>query len=598
MSGHGTSPLLQVRHLSTQVATPTGPRLVVEDLSFDLNPGETLCIAGESGSGKSMTSLSIMGLLPQPMARVAGGQVLLEGRDLLALPERQMRRVRGGEIAMIFQEPMTSLNPVMSVGRQIKEAIRAHRRVGDNRWGAGEARRLALEALEAVRIAEPERRLTQYPHELSGGMRQRVMIAMALACRPKVLIADEPTTALDVTIQAQILELMRDLQRQFGTALILITHDMGVVAEVADRVIVMHQGRMVETGAVVPLFEAPQHDYTRRLLDAVPKLGQMAGRDTPLRAAAAPAAASGDAAIAVRDLTVRFDIAGGLLQRTVRRVHAVEKLSFAVAPGETLALVGESGCGKSTTGKALMGLVGWQGSIRIDGVEAAGLKPAALKPLRRNIQMVFQDPYASLDPRMTVGELVAEPLVIHGLAKGSELTDRVEWLFRRVGLAPELRHRHPHEFSGGQRQRICIARALSLSPKAIVADESVSALDVSVQAQVLDLLHELQADLGLAYLFISHDMAVVEQISHRVAVMYLGQIVETGTRRQIFEDPRHPYTRKLMQAVPIADPRRRRDHFQRLSGEVPSPVRPVGYQPVHVDLADVGDGHLVARQAA
>jgi peptide/nickel transport system ATP-binding protein len=571
---------------------------VVEDLSFDLNPGETLCIAGESGSGKSMTSLSIMGLLPQPMARVAGGQVLLEGRDLLALPERQMRRVRGGEIAMIFQEPMTSLNPVMSVGRQIKEAIRAHRRVGDNRWGAGEARRLALEALEAVRIAEPERRLTQYPHELSGGMRQRVMIAMALACRPKVLIADEPTTALDVTIQAQILELMRDLQRQFGTALILITHDMGVVAEVADRVIVMHQGRMVETGAVVPLFEAPQHDYTRRLLDAVPKLGQMAGRDTPLRAAAAPAAASGDAAIAVRDLTVRFDIAGGLLQRTVRRVHAVEKLSFAVAPGETLALVGESGCGKSTTGKALMGLVGWQGSIRIDGVEAAGLKPAALKPLRRNIQMVFQDPYASLDPRMTVGELVAEPLVIHGLAKGSELTDRVEWLFRRVGLAPELRHRHPHEFSGGQRQRICIARALSLSPKAIVADESVSALDVSVQAQVLDLLHELQADLGLAYLFISHDMAVVEQISHRVAVMYLGQIVETGTRRQIFEDPRHPYTRKLMQAVPIADPRRRRDHFQRLSGEVPSPVRPVGYQPVHVDLADVGDGHLVARQAA
>ncbi|MGO4126057.1 ABC transporter ATP-binding protein [Inquilinus sp. YAF38] len=589
----GTTPLLSVRGLRTQVATPAGPKLVVEDLSFDLNPGETLCIAGESGSGKSMTSLSIMGLLPQPMARVAGGQVLLEGRDLLALPERQMRRVRGGEIAMIFQEPMTSLNPVMSVGRQIAEAIRAHRRVD----GAG-ARRLALEALEAVRISEPERRLRQHPHELSGGMRQRVMIAMALACRPKLLIADEPTTALDVTIQAQILELMRDLRRQFGTALILITHDMGVVAEMADRVVVMNQGKVVESGPVVPLFEAPRQDYTRALLAAVPKLGQLAGRDQPLRADTSSPAVADEPVVAVNDLTVRFDIAGGLLQRTVKRVHAVESLSFTLAAGETLALVGESGCGKSTTGKALMGLVPWRGSIRIAGAEAAGLGPAALKPLRRNIQMVFQDPYASLDPRMTVGELVAEPLVIHGLAKGAELADRVEWLFRRVGLAPELRHRHPHEFSGGQRQRICIARALSLSPKAIVADESVSALDVSVQARVLDLLHELQADLGLAYLFISHDMAVVEQISHRVAVMYLGQIVETGTRRQIFEDPRHPYTRKLMQAVPIADPRRRRDHFQRLSGEVPSPVRPVDYTPVLADMADVGDGHLVAREAA
>ncbi|WP_225768205.1 ABC transporter ATP-binding protein [Inquilinus sp. Marseille-Q2685] len=590
----GNTPLLQVRNLSTQVATPAGPKLVVEDLSFDLNPGETLCIAGESGSGKSMTSLSIMGLLPQPMARVAGGQVLLEGRDLLALPERQMRRVRGGEIAMIFQEPMTSLNPVMSVGRQIAEAVRAHRKVD-----AGEARRAALEALEAVRISEPERRLRQYPHELSGGMRQRVMIAMALACQPKLLIADEPTTALDVTIQAQILELMRDLRRRFGTALILITHDMGVVAEMADRVVVMSQGRVVESGPVVPLFEAPRQDYTRQLLAAVPKLGQMAGRDAPLRAEA-PALPPGanEPVVAVKNLTVRFDIAGGLLQRTIKRVHAGEHLSFALKPGETLALVGESGCGKSTTGKALMGLVPWRGSIRIAGVEAAGLGPTALKPLRRNIQMVFQDPYASLDSRMTVGELVAEPLVIHGLARGGELADRVEWLFRRVGLAPELRHRHPHEFSGGQRQRICIARALSLSPKAIIADESVSALDVSVQARVLDLLHELQADLGLAYLFISHDMAVVEQISHRVAVMYLGQIVETGTRRQIFEDPRHPYTKTLMQAVPIADPRRRRDHFQRLSGEVPSPVRSVDYCPVLVDLADVGDGHLVAREAA
>ncbi|HEY9348918.1 MAG TPA: ABC transporter ATP-binding protein, partial [Inquilinus sp.] len=380
--------------------------------------------------------------------------------------------------------------------------------------------------------------------------------------------------------------------------LILITHDMGVVAEMADRVVVMHQGRVVESGPVVPLFEAPRQDYTRQLLAAVPKLGQLAGRDAPLRADAPGLPAANQPVVEVKDLTVRFDISGGLLQRTVKRVHAVEALSFSLAAGETLALVGESGCGKSTTGKALMGLVPWRGSIRIAGAEAAGLGPAALKPLRRNIQMVFQDPYASLDPRMTVGELVAEPLVIHGLATGAELADRVEWLFRRVGLEPELRHRHPHEFSGGQRQRICIARALSLSPKAIIADESVSALDVSVQARVLDLLHELQADLGLAYLFISHDMAVVEQISHRVAVMYLGQIVETGTRRQIFEDPRHPYTRTLMQAVPIADPRLRRDHFQRLSGEVPSPVRPVDHTPVLVDLADIGGGHLVAREAA
>jgi peptide/nickel transport system ATP-binding protein len=581
--------VLSVRHLTTEVATPDGPRIVVDDLSFDLAAGETLCIAGESGSGKSMTALSIMRLLPERMARIARGSVTLGGTDLAKLSESAMRRVRGGDVAMIFQEPMTSLNPVLSIGRQLTEAIRAHRDLG-----SAEAKRAALEALAAVRIAEPERRLKQYPHELSGGMRQRVMIAMALAGRPKVLIADEPTTALDVTVQAQILELIRALQRDFGTAVILITHDMGVVAEMADRVVVMHDGRMVETGPVERIFAAPEADYTRALLDAVPRLGAMKGREAPLRATASRrASASENAVLDVRDLTVRFDIKGGILQRSVARVHAVEGVSFALAPGETLALVGESGCGKSTTGKALLGLVRWEGEVRVAGHAAGALDAGGLKALRRNIQMVFQDPYASLDPRMEVGELVGEPLRIHRIASGAEAAERVASLFRRVGLTPEQMRRHPHEFSGGQRQRIAIARALALSPKVIVADESVSALDVSVQARVLDLLQELQDGLGIAYLFITHDMAVVEQIAHRVAVMYLGQIVEMGTRRQVFEDPRHPYTKRLLEAVPIADPRRRRDRSG-LAGEVGSAVHPVGATVARLTLHDVGEGHLVA----
>jgi peptide/nickel transport system ATP-binding protein len=583
--------VLSVRNLTTEVATPEGSRAVVEDLSFDLAAGETLCIAGESGSGKSMTALSIMRLLPEPNARIAAGAVLLAGRDLSKLAESDMRRVRGGDIAMIFQEPMTSLNPVLSIGRQLTEAIRAHRDIA-----AGEARGAALEALEAVRISEPKRRLRQYPHELSGGMRQRVMIAMALAGRPKVLIADEPTTALDVTVQAQILDLIRTLQKSFGTALILITHDMGVVAEMADRVVVMHNGRMVETGPVASIFAAPQADYTRSLLDAVPRLGAMRGRSAPLRAGSgqgeAGRASPAAPLLQVSDLTVRFDIKGGVLQRRVAQVHAVEGVSFDLDARETLALVGESGCGKSTTGKALLGLVRWGGDIRVAGQGTRGLGSSAMKAVRRHIQMVFQDPYASLDPRMNVGDLVAEPLVVHRVASGSEVGDRVADLFRRVGLTPEQMRRYPHEFSGGQRQRIAIARALALSPKIIVADESVSALDVSVQARVLDLLQDLQDTFGVAYLFISHDMAVVEQISHRVAVMYLGQIVETGTRRQIFEDPRHPYTRRLLDAVPVADPGRRRAR-ETARGEVGSAVWPVGAAPERVELRDVGDGHLV-----
>jgi peptide/nickel transport system ATP-binding protein len=580
---------LSVRNLTTEVATPEGRRTVLDDLSFDLSAGETLCIAGESGSGKTMTALSIMRLLPEPTARIAGGSVFLAGRELTGLSEHEMRQVRGAQIAMIFQEPMTSLNPVLSVGRQLTEAIRAHRSVG-----IVEARKIALDALRAVRISEPARRLRQFPHELSGGMRQRVMIAIALALRPKLLIADEPTTALDVTVQAQILDLMRTLQRDFGTALILITHDMGVVAEMADRVIVMNAGRLVEEGPVDTIFNAPREAYTRALLAAVPRLGAMAGRPGPLRKDGSLIAPRKAPIVTVADLTVRFDIRGGILRRPVRRVHAVEGISFDLMAGETLALVGESGCGKSTTGKALLNLIAWDGSIAIDGQATHGLGRAAMKPVRRVIQMVFQDPYASLDPRMTVGELVAEPLIVHGVARGSEVNERVANLFRRVGLSPDQMWRHPHEFSGGQRQRVCVARALSLSPKAIVADESVSSLDVSVQARVLDLLQELQAELGISYLFITHDMAVVERISHRVAVMYLGQIVEMGTRAQVFEDPRHAYTRRLLAAVPIPDPSRRRAPSSIPEGEVPDSIHPIGYTPQRRPLRDVGSGHLVA----
>jgi peptide/nickel transport system ATP-binding protein len=579
------TPILSVRHLSAEVATPEGRRTVVDDLSFDLAAGETLCIAGESGSGKSMTALSLMRLLPEPMARIAGGSVRLAGRELTQLKESEFRRVRGADLAMIFQEPMTSLNPVLTVGRQLTEAIRVHREVS-----AGEAERQAVEALAAVRISEPERRLHQYPHELSGGMRQRVMIAIALACNPKVLIADEPTTALDVTVQAQILQLIRNLQKDFGTAVILITHDMGVVAEMADRVIVMHDGRLVETGSAEQIFHAPRQEYTRMLLAAVPRLGSVAGDRTP-------PPPTKENVIDVRDLTVRFDVRGGVLRRTVSRIHAVEGISFTVGTGETLGLVGESGCGKSTTGKALLNLIAWDGTVRVAGQSAKGLDRTGMKAFRRNIQMVFQDPYASLDPRMTVGELVAEPLVVHGIAAGGELNDRVGWLFQRVGLLPEQMQRHPHEFSGGQRQRICIARALALSPRVIVADESVSALDVSVQARVLELLQELQAELGVSYLFISHDMAVIERISHRVAVMYLGQIVEMGTCAQVFGDPRHPYTQRLLAAVPIPDPAKRRTVFPVTDEELPAQIHPLDYRPVRQRLSDVGGGHLVAEIA-
>ncbi|TJV23658.1 MAG: ABC transporter ATP-binding protein [Mesorhizobium sp.] len=580
-------PILDIANLCVSVRGEDGEREVVSDLSLTLARGETLCIAGESGSGKSMTALAIMQLLPQPSARISSGKIHLGDTDLTTLDERGMRRIRGDRIAMIFQEPMTSLNPVLSIGRQLTESIEAHTSLSQ-----GEARQRAIEALKAVRISEAESRLKQFPHELSGGMRQRVMIAMALALEPDVLIADEPTTALDVTVQGEVLELLRDLQRQHGTSVILITHDMGVVAEMADRVIIMRHGRMVEEGKTADIFATPQADYTRELLAAVPRIGSGVGRQKSRNSeAAAPANVA-----EVKDLHVRFDLHGGFFGRVTRRVHAVEGVSFSIAPNETLALVGESGCGKSTTAKALAGLVPYSGGVVIGGRNLSGLGRDERKAVRRDVQMIFQDPYASLDPRMRVGDLVAEPLLIHGVASNQERSDRVAALFERVGLSADQMELYPHEFSGGQRQRVCIARALALRPKLIIADESVSALDVSVQARVLDLLKELQREFGVAYLFISHDMAVVENISDRVAVMYLGQIVEMGTRDQVFSNPRHPYTRRLIEAVPVPDPAKRRSRFARLDQEIPSATRRIGEAPLKLALRDVGNGHLVAAE--
>jgi glutathione transport system ATP-binding protein len=541
------------------------------------------------------------------LLRRRNGQVL----DLSRAPAAQMRAVRGADIAMIFQEPMTSLNPVFTVGEQIAESVRVHQRMD-----RGAALAEALRMLELVRIPEARNVLGRYPHQLSGGMRQRVMIAMALSCKPQLLIADEPTTALDVTIQAQILQLIRELQKEMHMGVLFITHDMGVVAEIADRVLVMYRGDKVEEGVSDNVFAAPQHPYTRALLSAVPKLGAMQGTDLPakfelLRTEASADTVASDRAtpqdtvradggpiLRVRDLVTRFDVRSGLFGRVKRRVHAVEKISFDLYPGETLALVGESGCGKSTTGRSLLRLVESQsGAIEFGGQNIRELPTRELQALRRNIQFIFQDPFASLDPRVTVGFSIMEPLLIHNIAKGAEAQQRVDWLLQKVGLPPEAAQRYPHEFSGGQRQRIAIARALALNPKVVVADESVSALDVSIQAQIVNLMLDLQRELGVAFLFISHDMAVVERISHRVAVMYLGQIVEIGPRRAVFEAPQHPYTRKLMAAVPVADPSRRHKPRALLEGEIPSPIRAVGDEPVVPPLVQVAPGHFVAQHA-
>ncbi|MFP5075867.1 ABC transporter ATP-binding protein [Rhizobium sp. YIM 134829] len=545
-------PVLSVRDLSVDARTPTGLKRILDAVSFDLTAGETLCLAGESGSGKSVTSLAVMGLLPKASLPVTAGEIRLGDLDLTRTSEQMMRSIRGGQIAMIFQEPMTSLNPVMTIGAQLTEAIRAHRQ------GLTESpETVARHMLDAVHMTDPARRLTQYPHELSGGMRQRVMIAMALSCRPKVLIADEPTTALDVTVQAQILKLMRELRHEFQTSILMITHDMGVVAEMADRVAIMQSGRIVEQGPVLDIFQRPAQAYTQQLLAAVPRLGALAGTDAPPRVSAAPIAPAPlpIPVLEVADLSVTYGRKTGWLHRGQPPEPTVTGVSFTLKAGETLGLVGESGSGKSTTGKAVLGLIPFEGSVRIACQEVfPSASSAIMRPIRRAAQMIFQDPYASLDPRMSVGAAIAEPLVIHSIGTKADRRDKVAELLRCVGLTPDAAERYPHEFSGGQRQRICIARALALEPKLIVADESVAALDVSVRARVLDLMLELQERMGLAYLFISHDMAVIEKMSHHVAVMRAGRIVEIGTRRAVFETPSDPYTRALMAAVPVPDP--------------------------------------------
>lgn len=617
--------VLEVQGLTVRFDTSERSVVAVKDLGFHVRAGEVLAIVGESGSGKSVTSLSVMRLIEHGGGTIVSGKISFTRRnggklDLAKAADSVMRTIRGGEISMIFQEPMTSLNPVFSVGTQVAEAVMLHQGLSH-----AEAEAEALRMLELVRIPEAKQILKRYPHQLSGGMRQRVMIAMALSCKPSLLIADEPTTALDVTIQAQILQLIRQLQEEMGMAVIFITHDMGVVAEVADRVLVMYHGEAVEEGTCEQIFHNPRHPYTQSLLAAVPRLGSMWGTDEPapfplLRitdpeaeqlgtadmdetpvdmpepVASAPSVSDGPV-LSVDNLITRFDVETGFWGKVKRRVHAVEQVSFNLYPGETLGLVGESGCGKSTIGRSLIGLeTPRSGSIVFNGQELTQVSGSQLQKLRRNIQYVFQDPYAALDPRLTVGFSIMEPLLIHKVCSRQEAERRVGELLERVDLDPAMAVRYPHEFSGGQRQRVCIARALAMNPEIIIADESVSALDVSVRAQIINLLLALQKEFRIAFLFISHDMAVIERVCHRVVVMYLGQIVELGSRRDVFENPLHPYTKRLMSAVPIPDPSRRTMSHTLLTGEIPSPVRSADYEPVVAPLKEVSPGHFVSEE--
>ncbi len=551
------APVLSIRDLRVDFRTDGAWHPAVKGLDLDVQPNETVAVVGESGSGKSVTALSVMRLLPKANSRISGN-IALNGRDLLSLDEDAMRAVRGNEVSMIFQEPMTSLNPTLTVGFQIAEALRAHRDLDGKA-----ASRAALELLEQVRIPKARERFGNHPHQFSGGMRQRVMIAMALACRPSLLIADEPTTALDVTIQAQILDLIRVLQAEIGMSVMFITHDMGVVAEIADRVAVMLRGEKVEEAERDQVFRAPAHAYTRMLLD-------------------------------VAGLTVRFPVRSGILNRTKARVHAVENVSFSIQPGETLAFVGESGCGKTTIGRSILGLAPIEaGTIRFEGADITRLTGAELRAKRRHMQVIFQDPFASLDPRQSIGAAIAEPIRVHGLGDRRVAAEKTGALLRKVGLEPAHAVRLPHEFSGGQRQRICIARALALEPRLIVADESVSALDVSIRARILDLMQQLQEELGLSYLFISHDIAVVERIAHRTAVLYLGEIVEIGPTLDVLGNPQHAYTRRLLEAVPRPDPERRRTAPQLRTDEVPSPLKSVRYVPPLRTFREAAPGHFV-----
>jgi peptide/nickel transport system ATP-binding protein len=634
--------LLEVEDLHVHFVTTRGVVRAVEGVSYRVRPGEVVALVGESGCGKSVSALAVMRLLAQPAGRIVRGRILFEGRNLLELSEDEMRAIRGREIAMIFQEPMTSLNPVLTIGFQIAEPLLIHMGLS-----AAQARARAIELLRLVGLPDPERRLEQYPHQLSGGMRQRVMIAIALACNPKLVIADEPTTALDVTIQAQILKLMKELSRELGIALVMITHNLGIVARYADRVNVMYAARLVEQAAAREIFARPLHPYTVGLLRSVPRLDKPRGarletieglppnlldpppgcrfaprcgarierceREVPalepvaphrysacFRAAelersgpaalglqseaatAAPARKALDTSrplLEVRELKTYFDVAAGLqaLRRNRLVVRAVDGLSFEAFRGETIGLVGESGCGKTTVGRSLLRLEEpTAGRILFEGVDVTRASGEALKRYRRKVQVIFQDPYSSLNPRMKIGEIVAEPMLVHRLVPDRRRArERVAELLAQVGLFEYMAERYPHELSGGQRQRVGVARALAMQPELIVCDEPVSALDVSIQAQIINLLEDLQARYRLTYLFIAHDLAVVRHISDRVIVMYLGRVMEVADRDALYAEPLHPYTRALLDAVPVPDPEieARRD-YRVLAGEVPSPLEP------------------------
>lgn len=528
-----TKPILSVRNLSVAFHQGGSQSIAVDGVSFDIMPGEVVALVGESGSGKSVTANSILKLLPYPAASHPSGEILFEDKDMLKLPERELRAVRGNDITMIFQEPMTSLNPLHTIERQIGEILELHQAMTGT-----QARARILELLLQVGIRDPEKRLKAYPHELSGGQRQRVMIAMALANRPKLLIADEPTTALDVTVQAQILELLRNLKEQHSMSMLFITHDLGIVRKFADRVCVMTKGKIVETGPVEQVFNTPQHAYTRHLLAAEPK------GEPPHSDDSKPVVMQGD------DIKVWFPIKAGLMRRVVDHVKAVDGIDLTLRAGQTLGVVGESGSGKTTLGLALARLIRSQGRISFLGNQIDGYSFDDMKPLRNRLQVVFQDPYGSLSPRMSVGEIVAEGLKVHEKALSSEERDRrVASVLEEVGLDPATRWRYPHEFSGGQRQRIAIARAMVLKPRFVMLDEPTSALDMSVQAQVVDLLRDLQAKHDLAYLFISHDLKVVKALANEVIVMRQGKVVEKGPSTQIFNAPQQDYTKALMAAA-------------------------------------------------
>ncbi len=596
-------PLASFENLRVEFDTKDGKVVAVEDVSFEIKPKQTVCLVGESGSGKSVSSLSMMRLVEFGGGKLSGGKIFFtnsEGRkiNLSNSNQKQMRNIRGNEIGMIFQEPMTALNPVFTIERQLTEGLIVHKKISKRK-----AKMEALELLRLVRIPEPEMRMQQYPHELSGGMRQRVVIAMALACEPRLLIADEPTTALDVTIQAEILALINRLKVETNAAILFITHDMAVVAQMADRVVVMHNGKKMEEGTVHEIFNNPQHEYTKSLLAAVPKLGEMASRKypEPMRLvgqkkmkALKPIVGTNEPLLKVNNLVTRYPVKGGMLRRTVARVHAVEDVSFAIMKGKTLSLVGESGCGKSTVGRSLIRLVEpTSGDVNLDGRNILSLNSKDMREARSNIQMVFQDPFASLNPTLTLFDQVAEPLRNFGTNNPGELRVKIGDLFDRVKLPRSFIRRYPHELSGGQRQRIAIARALALNPSLIVADEPVSALDVSVQAQVLNLMMELQVELGLSYLFISHDMAVVERVSHDVGVMYLGRLVEIGPRPSIFRNPQHPYTQDLLKAVPIADPDKRKSERDLNFKPLPSPIHDLTHDPTPSEYKEVAKNHYV-----